>query len=153
MNPVNGERIPVWAADYVLADYGTGAIMAVPAHDQRDLDFAKEFGLPVRRVVDTGEDNPEETYVATSGDGIYVNSGDLDGLSDKATGISRIIASLEEEGAGRGTVNFRLRDWLLSRQRYWGCPHPDHPLRAVRRGPGALRSAAGRAAGPARRRT
>ena len=84
VNPVNGERIPVWAADYVLADYGTGAVMAVPAHDQRDLDFAKAFDLPVRRVVDTGEDNPEETYVATSGDGVYLNSDDLDGLTDTA---------------------------------------------------------------------
>jgi leucyl-tRNA synthetase len=129
VNPVNGERIPVWAADYVLADYGTGAIMAVPAHDQRDLDFAKEFGLPVRRVVavpsqDGAEDNPEQTYVATSGDGVYVNSGPLDGLADKATGIARIIEVLEERGTGTGTVNFRLRDWLLSRQRYWGCPIP-----------------------------
>jgi len=124
VNPVNGERIPVWAADYVLADYGTGAIMAVPAHDQRDLDFAKEFGLPVRRVVDTGGDNPEETYVATTGDGAYVNSGELDGLGDKAAGIHRIIERLEAEGSGQGTVNFRLRDWLLSRQRYWGVPIP-----------------------------
>jgi leucyl-tRNA synthetase len=123
-NPVTGEQMPVWAADYVLADYGTGAIMAVPAHDQRDLDFAKAFGLPVRRVVDTGEDNPEETYVATSGDGTYVSSGDLDGLSDKATGIARIIEQLEGDGRGTGTVNFRLRDWLLSRQRFWGCPIP-----------------------------
>lgn len=124
VNPVNGERIPVWAADYVLADYGTGAIMAVPAHDQRDLDFAKQFGLPVRRVVDTGEPNPEETYEATSGDGAYVNSGQLDGIADKAAGIARIIEILEERGTGTGTVNFRLRDWLLSRQRYWGCPIP-----------------------------
>jgi leucyl-tRNA synthetase len=124
VNPVNGERIPVWAADYVLADYGTGAVMAVPAHDQRDLDFAKAFDLPVRRVVDTGEDNPEETYVATSGDGVYVNSGDLDGLSDKASGIARIVARLEAEGRGKGAVNFRLRDWLLSRQRFWGAPIP-----------------------------
>ena len=124
VNPVNGEEIPVWASDYVLADYGTGAIMAVPAHDQRDLDFAKEMGLPVRRVVDTGEPNPEETYVATVGDGVYVNSGPLDGLSDKVTGIRTIIERLEEEGTGRGAVNFRLRDWLLSRQRYWGVPIP-----------------------------
>jgi len=124
VNPVNGERIPVWAADYVLADYGTGAIMAVPAHDQRDLDFAKEFGLPVRMVVDTGEDNPEETYVATTRDGVYVNSGPLNGLSDKAAGIHTIIERLQEEGTGQGTVNFRLRDWLLSRQRYWGVPIP-----------------------------
>ena len=123
-NPVTGEQMPVWAADYVLADYGTGAIMAVPAHDQRDLDFAQAFGLPVRRVVDTGEDNPEETYVATTGDGSYVSSGPLDGLSDKATGIARIIEQLEAEGRGTGTINFRLRDWLLSRQRFWGCPIP-----------------------------
>ncbi|GAB2883132.1 leucine--tRNA ligase [Nocardioides pacificus] len=123
-NPVNGEQIPVWAADYVLADYGTGAIMAVPAHDQRDLDFAKAFDLPVRRVVDTGEDNPEETYVATTGNGTYVNSGSLDGLSDKAAGISTTIEELESAGHGTGAVNFRLRDWLLSRQRFWGCPIP-----------------------------
>ena len=127
-NPVNGERVPVWAADYVLADYGTGAIMAVPAHDQRDLDFARTFDLPVRRVVDTGEDNPEESGIATTGDGVYVNSssGDfsLDGLTDKATGIHRIVERLEAEGHGKGAVNYRLRDWLLSRQRYWGCPIP-----------------------------
>ena len=123
-NPVTGEQIAVWAADYVLADYGTGAIMAVPAHDQRDLDFAKQFGLPVRRVVDTGEPNPEETYEATTGDGTYVNSGPLDGLGDKAAGIARIIEQLEKRGTGTGTVNFRLRDWLLSRQRYWGAPIP-----------------------------
>ena len=127
VNPVNGERIPVWAADYVLAEYGTGAVMAVPAHDQRDLDFAKAFDLPVRRVVDTGPDdtgNPEETYVATTGDGVYVNSGDLDGLTDKASGISKIVSRLEADGRGSGAVNFRLRDWLLSRQRFWGCPIP-----------------------------
>ncbi len=124
VNPVTGEQMPVWASDYVLADYGTGAIMAVPAHDQRDLDFAKAFGLPVRRVVDTGEENPEETYVATLGDGVYVNSGDLDGLTDKTAGIAAIIKTLEQRGTGTGTVNFRLRDWLLSRQRYWGAPIP-----------------------------
>ncbi len=123
-NPATGEPMPVWAADYVLADYGTGAIMAVPAHDQRDLDFATAFDLPVRRVVDTGEDNPEVSRVATTGDGTYVNSGELDGLSDKAAGIARIVARLETEGRGAGAVNFRLRDWLLSRQRYWGAPIP-----------------------------
>lgn len=124
VNPVNGERVPVWASDYVLADYGTGAIMAVPAHDQRDLDFARAFDLPVRRVVDTGEEDPETSGVATTGDGAYVNSGSLDGLADKATAIARIIEQLEADGRGTGTVNFRLRDWLLSRQRFWGCPIP-----------------------------
>ena len=123
-NPVTGEQIPVWAADYVLADYGTGAIMAVPAHDQRDLDFAKAFGLPVRRVVDTGAENPEQTYEATSGDGVYVNSGPLDGLTDKAAGIRKAIEILEADERGKGAVNFRLRDWLVSRQRYWGPPIP-----------------------------
>jgi len=123
-NPVNGEKIPVWAADYVLADYGTGAVMAVPAHDQRDLDFAMSFDLPVRMVVDTGQEDPAITGTATAGDGAYVNSGDLDGLTDKSSGIPRIVARLEAEGRGRGAVNFRLRDWLLSRQRFWGCPIP-----------------------------
>ncbi|MEU0316513.1 leucine--tRNA ligase [Nocardioides sp. NPDC006273] len=124
-NPVTGEQIPVWAADYVLADYGTGAVMAVPAHDQRDLDFAKAFSLPVRRVVDVpGAENPEETYVATVGDGAYVNSPELEGVADKASGIHKIIEKLEAEGHGKGTINYRLRDWLLSRQRYWGAPIP-----------------------------
>ncbi|WP_322921570.1 leucine--tRNA ligase [Nocardioides renjunii] len=123
-NPVSGEEIPVWASDYVLADYGTGAIMAVPAHDQRDLDFARAMDLPVRRVIDTGEDDPEETGVATSGGGAYVNSGELDGLSDKVAGIRAIIERLEADGRGSGAVNYRLRDWLISRQRYWGPPIP-----------------------------
>ncbi|HEX7105439.1 MAG TPA: leucine--tRNA ligase [Acidothermaceae bacterium] len=123
INPVNGERVPVWAADYVLADYGTGAIMAVPAHDQRDLDFALKFGLPVRVVVATDEPDPSMTGVATAGDGVLVNSGPLDGLN-KADAISRIVEILQERGAGKGAVNYRLRDWLLSRQRFWGAPIP-----------------------------
>ena len=123
-NPVNGERIPVWAADYVLADYGTGALMAVPAHDQRDLDFARAFDLPVRMVVDTGEADPASSGVATSGDGSYVNSATLDGLSDKESGVARIVEQLESSGQGRAATTYRLRDWLLSRQRFWGCPIP-----------------------------
>jgi len=123
INPVNGEKIPVWAADYVLADYGTGAIMAVPAHDQRDLDFARKFDLPVRVVVATDEPDPAASGVATAGDGVHVNSGPIDGTS-KDDGIARIVAQLEKDGAGKGAVNYRLRDWLLSRQRFWGAPIP-----------------------------
>nr|WP_198671862.1 leucine--tRNA ligase [Desertihabitans aurantiacus] len=124
VNPVNDERIPVWAADYVLADYGTGAVMAVPAHDQRDLDFARTFDLPVRVVVDTGAEDPAVTGVATAGDGRYVASPLLEGLSDKATGVRTIVERLEADGRGEGAVTYRLRDWLLSRQRFWGCPIP-----------------------------
>ncbi|WP_433463090.1 leucine--tRNA ligase [Spirillospora sp. CA-128828] len=123
VNPVNGERLPVWTSDYVLAEYGHGAIMAVPAHDQRDLDFALKFGLPVRVVIETGLPDPAETGVATPGDGAIVNSGPIDGLT-KADGISRITEILAERGTGRASVNFRLRDWLVSRQRFWGCPIP-----------------------------
>jgi len=123
VNPLTGEQIPIWAADYVLADYGTGAIMAVPAHDQRDLDFAKAFNLPVRKVVETGEDDPAITFVATTGDGVLVNSDALNGLS-KDQAITKAIELLEAAGRGEKTINYRLRDWLLSRQRYWGAPIP-----------------------------
>ncbi|MHC6230841.1 leucine--tRNA ligase [Arthrobacter sp. MMS24-T111] len=123
INPLNGEKLPVWAADYVLADYGTGAIMAVPAHDQRDLDFAKTFDLPVRAVLDTGEEDPAVSGTATAGEGTLINSGALDGLP-KAEAIPAAIKILEEQGTGEKFVNFRLRDWLLSRQRFWGTPIP-----------------------------
>ncbi|UOQ58725.1 leucine--tRNA ligase [Leucobacter allii] len=129
VNPVNGERIPVWASDYVLADYGHGAIMAVPAHDQRDLDFARRFELPVRVVVDVRDadgaplPDPSESGIATAGEGVLVNSGELDGLP-KAEAIARAIEILEARGTGRGATTYRLRDWLISRQRYWGTPIP-----------------------------
>src|SRR5215475_4909803 len=123
INPVNGERVPVWAADYVLPDYGTGAIMAVPAHDQRDLDFAKVFSLPVRVVVQTGLPDPEQSGQATHGDGTLVNSGPLDGMN-KAEAIATITEMLAEKGLGRAAVGYRLRDWLVSRQRFWGAPIP-----------------------------
>jgi len=122
INPVNGERLPIWVSDYVLADYGTGAIMAVPAHDQRDLDFARTFNLPVQVVVDAGDD-PRETGIATTDDGPHINSGPLDGLS-KTQAITAMLTVLEERGTGRPAVNYRLRDWLISRQRYWGTPIP-----------------------------
>ena len=123
INPLSGEKLPIWAADYVLADYGTGAIMAVPAHDQRDLDFARTFELPVRVVVNTGEEDPQVSGVATAGDGELINSGELNGLGKEAA-IAKAIEIVETAGTGKHTVNFRLRDWLLSRQRFWGTPIP-----------------------------
>ena len=123
INPVNGERLQVWASDYVLADYGTGAIMCVPAHDQRDLDFARAFDLPVRVVLDTGEDDPAATGKAAEGNGVLINSGPYDGL-DKKAAISRMTSDLAERGGGEAATMYRLRDWLLSRQRYWGAPIP-----------------------------
>ena len=123
INPVNGAKIPIWASDYVLADYGTGVIMAVPAHDQRDLDFARAMKLPVQVVVDTGEQDPNETGIATGGDGKLINSGSLNGLSKDAA-IAKIIEELAAKELGNGAKNYRLRDWLISRQRFWGTPIP-----------------------------
>jgi leucyl-tRNA synthetase len=126
VNPVNGERIPMFVADYVLMEYGTGAIMAVPAHDERDFAFAQKFGLEIRRVVEPAEGDPPpegETFIAQSDDVRLVNSGELDGLTP-AEAKRAIVERLERDGRGKPAVNYRLRDWLLSRQRYWGCPIP-----------------------------
>lgn len=119
VNPINGEELPIWVGDYVLASYGTGAVMAVPAHDSRDYDFAKKYDLPMRAVIE-GSDISEAAYTAN---GNHINSGFLDGL-DKEEAIAKAIAWLEEAGVGHKQVNYRLRDWIFSRQRYWGEPIP-----------------------------
>jgi len=127
VNPVNGEHIPIFIADYVLSGYGTGAIMAVPAHDERDFAFARQFGLPIRRVIaapDTEADAPlDDAYIAHASDERLVNSGAFDGLPADEGG-ARIVAQLAERGAAEPKVTYRLRDWLISRQRYWGTPFP-----------------------------
>ncbi|WP_212935380.1 leucine--tRNA ligase [Bacillus hominis] len=119
VNPVNGEKLPIWIADYVLATYGTGAVMAVPAHDERDYEFASVFNLPMKEVVEGG-DITKEVY---TGDGAHVNSAFLDGLN-KEEAIAKMIEWLEVTSAGNQKVTYRLRDWLFSRQRYWGEPIP-----------------------------
>lgn len=119
INPLSGEEIPIWIADYVLMSYGTGAIMAVPAHDSRDYEFAKQFNIPIKAVIEGGN-TEEEAY---TGDGKHINSADLNGL-DKEEAIQKAIEVLEAKGAGEAKVSYRLRDWVFSRQRYWGEPIP-----------------------------
>ncbi|MDF7636787.1 leucine--tRNA ligase [Leuconostocaceae bacterium ESL0958] len=119
INPVNGERLPIWISDYVLASYGTGAVMGVPAHDQRDYDFAKQYDLPIVPVIEGGD----ISQAAYAGEGPHINSGFLDGL-DKQAAIDQMIAWLTEKGVGEQKKNYRLRDWIFSRQRYWGEPIP-----------------------------
>ena len=124
VNPVNGRKVPIWTADYVLYGYGTGAIMAVPAHDQRDFEFAKKFGLEIVPVIKPADaDLPEPLQAAYDGPGVMINSGEFDGLANEE-GKKRVTAWLKERGLGEATVTFRLRDWLISRQRYWGTPIP-----------------------------
>ena len=119
INPVNGKEIPIWISDYVLASYGTGAIMAVPAHDQRDYEFATKFGLDIIPVLEGG-DVSKEAYI---GDGLHINSDFLNGLN-KEDAINKIIRWLEEKEIGTKKVNYKLRDWIFARQRYWGEPLP-----------------------------
>ncbi len=125
INPISGENIPVFAANFVLMEYGTGAIMCVPAHDQRDFEFARKYGLPIRVVITPPgkELKPEELEEAYEKPGIMINSGEFSGL-ESIEGKKRVIAYLEEKGLGKRKITYRLRDWGISRQRYWGCPIP-----------------------------
>ncbi len=120
INPVTGKEIPIWISDYVMMNYGTGAIMAVPAHDGRDYDFAKKFGIDIIPVIDGG-DVSKEVY---TGEGIYINSGILNGMLNKEEACAKMLEYLEEEGLGKAKVNYRLQDWIFSRQRFWGEPIP-----------------------------
>lgn len=120
INPANGEKVPIWIADYVLGGYGTGAIMAVPAHDERDYEFAEKFGLSIIRVVEKPDDETNQQYL---GEGALVNSGIFDGM-ESSEAREEIVAWLEQQGRGKAKVTYKMRDWLISRQRYWGAPIP-----------------------------
>ncbi|ANX00607.1 leucine--tRNA ligase [Thermoclostridium stercorarium] len=121
INPVNGEKVPIWIADYVLAGYGTGCVMAVPAHDERDYEFAKKFNLPIKRVIRSKDGSPDE--LPFTEDGILVDSGEFSGMTSEQARIE-IVKKLQKENMAEFKVNYRLRDWLVSRQRYWGAPIP-----------------------------
>ena len=124
INPVNGEEIEIWISDYVLASYGTGAIMAVPAHDDRDFAFATKFGIPIVQVIKEPNTSEDTLSCAYTGDGIMINSGFLNGIDKKEIAIDKMITFLEEKNIGKKTVNYRLQDWIFSRQRFWGEPIP-----------------------------
>ena len=121
INPVNGERVPIWIGDYVIYSYGTGAVMGVAAHDERDYDFAKKYGLQIKRVIKSADGSPDELPYCEYG--VMVNSGKFDGVSSEEGKVA-VVKWLEEQGKGELKTNYRLRDWLISRQRYWGCPIP-----------------------------
>ena len=121
INPVNGERVPVWIGDYVIYSYGTGAVMGVAAHDERDFDFAKKYGLQIKRVIRSADGSPDDLPFCEYG--VMVNSGKFDGMGSEEGKVA-VVKWLEEKGAGELKTNYRLRDWLISRQRYWGCPIP-----------------------------
>ncbi len=124
INPLNGEKIPIWLSDYVLADYGTGAIMCVPAHDDRDFEFAKKFGLPIIQVIaKDGQEIPDMTEAYTEPDGVVINSGEWNGMESSVLKMEA-PSMIEKKGLGRRTTNYKLRDWVFSRQRYWGEPIP-----------------------------
>ncbi|WAM32922.1 leucine--tRNA ligase [Caldicellulosiruptor morganii] len=123
IHPLTGEKVPIWIANYVLVDYGTGAVMGVPAHDQRDYDFAKKYNLPIKVVIKGDQVDTENLQSAYEGEGVLINSGKFDGLNNKEA-MKKITEYLEEKGCGRACVTYKLRDWLISRQRYWGAPIP-----------------------------
>lgn len=123
INPINGKKVPVWVADYVLITYGTGAIMAVPGHDERDFEFAEKFGIPIQRVITRKDGHEEKAKLPYTGLGIMVNSGEYDGVETEEC-KAKIITYLESKKIGKGAVNYKLRDWIFSRQRYWGEPIP-----------------------------
>jgi len=124
INPVNGKKVSLWIADYVLINYGTGAIMAVPGHDQRDYDFAKKYNIEIIQVISDKNNESSIENEAYIGDGILINSGEFDNLESHSQGSKKIIEFLEDNKIGTSKTTFRLRDWLISRQRYWGCPIP-----------------------------